>query len=75
MELKVLLHAIDVLEDIIDDTWHDSMKLRVRDDTLHGVGLTRRGLPVCKDGSIVPIEDICKGKEKANIRDMATSGA
>lgn len=58
MELKVLLHAVDVLEDIVDDARHDAMQLRVRHNTLHGMSFAGGCLPICKDGAVVAIEHI-----------------
>ena len=38
----------------------NSLKPGIIDDTLHGVGFPTGGLTICKDGSIVAREDICK---------------
>ena len=66
MELKVFLHGVDVVENIIDNSGDDSLHGWVVDDTLHGVGLARGGLSISKYGSIVTTQNICKHK-KINI--------
>ena len=37
---------------------NDSLKCRVSDDSLHGVGFTRGGLTVGEDGSIVAAQNV-----------------
>lgn len=39
MELQVLLHVIDMVEDVLDDAWDDALKVGVTNDALHSVGL------------------------------------
>ena len=39
MELQVLLHRVDVVEDVVDDPGDDSLHAGVVDDPLHGVSL------------------------------------
>ena len=53
MELKVFLHAVDVVEDILNDPWNDSLKSRVIDDTLHCVSFSTGGLAVGEYSSVV----------------------
>ena len=53
MKLQVLLLRVDVIEDVIDNPGDDALHGGVVDDTLHGVGLTRRRLSISKYGSIV----------------------
>ena len=53
MKLQVLLHGVDVIEDVIDNPGDDALHGGVVDDALHGVGLTRRRLSISKYGSIV----------------------
>ena len=61
MELQVLLHGINVVEDVVDNPGDDALHGGVIDDTLHGVGFTRWRLSVSKYGSIVATQDICEG--------------
>ena len=58
MELQVLLHRVDVVEDIIDDAGDDALHVGVVDDALHGVRLAAGGLPVREDGSVIPAQYI-----------------
>ena len=60
MKLQIFFHAIDVLENIINDARHDSMQVWVTHDTFHRVSFTRRCLSIRKYGAIVAIEHICK---------------
>ena len=53
VELKVFLHAVDVVEDILNDPWNDSLKSRVIDDTLHCVSFSTGGLAVGEYSSVV----------------------
>ena len=53
MELQVLLHGINVVEDVVDNPGDDALHGGVIDDALHGVGLSRRRLSISKYGSIV----------------------
>lgn len=64
MELQVLFHAVDVVEDVVDDAGNDSLFARVANDSLHGVRLARRRLPIRKDGSIVTTQHICNNKTR-----------
>lgn len=59
VKLQVLLHGVDVIEDVVDDTRDDSLLARVTDDTLHCVRLPRRRLPVGEYRPVVPAEHIC----------------
>ena len=59
MELQVLLHGINVVEDVVDNPGDDALHGGVIDDTLHGMSLTRRRLSIGKYGSIVTAQNIC----------------
>jgi hypothetical protein len=54
VELKILFHGVDVVEDVIDNPGDDALHGGVVDDALHGVGLSRGCLSIGKDGSIIP---------------------
>lgn len=64
MELQVLFHAVDVVEDVVDDARNNSLFARVADDSLHGVRLAGRRLTVRKDGSVVTTQHICNNKTR-----------
>lgn len=40
MELEILLHAVDVVEDVVDDSRDDSLFVWIAEDALHRVGFT-----------------------------------
>lgn len=40
MEFQVFLHAIDVIEDVIDDSRDNTLLVRIADDSLHRVRFT-----------------------------------
>ena len=67
MELEVLLHGINVVEDVIDNPWDDALHGWVVDYPLHGMGLSGRRLSVSKYGSIVSTKNIC---EKINVKEI-----
>ena len=46
--------------------WYDSLHVWVINDSLHGVGFPTRGLAVCKDGSVISGEHICKAQLQDN---------
>ena len=56
MELKILLHGVDMVEDVVDDPGDDALLVGVVDDPLHGVGLSARGLAVGEYCSIVAVQ-------------------
>ena len=58
VELEVLLHRIDVVEDVVDNPGYDAQLVGVVDDALHGVGLAARGLTIGEYGSIVSTQHI-----------------
>ena len=53
MELEVLFHGVNMIEDVVDNPGDDALHGGVVDDALHGVGLSRRRLSISKYGSIV----------------------
>ena len=65
MELQILFHRINMVEDVIDNSWNNSLHSWVIDDTLHGVSLTRRRLSISKYGSIVSTKNICVKNTKS----------
>ena len=67
MELKVLLHGVNVVEDVIDNPGDDALHGWVIDHPLHGMGLSGRRLSVSKYGSIVSTKNIC---EKINVKEI-----
>ena len=58
VELEVFFHGIDVIEDVIDNPRDDTLHGGIIYHSLHGVGLPRRCLTVCKDGSIITTQHI-----------------
>ena len=67
MELKVLLHRINVVEDVIDNPRDDPLHGWVIDDPLHCVSLAGRRLAISKYGSIVATKNIC---EKSTLKNQ-----
>ena len=59
MELEVLFHGVNMIEDVVDNPGDNALHGGVVDDTLHGVRLTRRRLSISKYGSIVTAQNIC----------------
>ena len=59
VELQVLLHRVDVVEDVVDDPGDDSLHAGVVDDPLHGVSLAGGGLAISKYCSVVSTQNIC----------------
>ena len=59
MELEVLFHGVNMIEDVVDNPGDDALHGGVIDDALHGVSLTRRRLSIGKYGSIVTAQNIC----------------
>lgn len=53
VELEVHLHAVDVVEDVVDDARNDTLLRRITHDTLHRVSLTGGCLTISEDCSIV----------------------
>ena len=64
MELEVLLHAVDVVEDIGDDPGDDALEVRPAQHALHRVGFARGRLAIGEDGAVVAHEYICGEREK-----------
>ena len=58
MELEILLHRVDVVEDIVHNPGDNSLLVGVVNDTLHGVGFTARSLAVGKYSSVVSTQNI-----------------
>ena len=58
MELQILLHGVDVVEDVVDNPGYDALLVGVVNDALHGVGLAARGLTIGEYGSIVSTQHI-----------------
>ncbi len=58
MELQVLLHGVDVIEDVVHNPGDDSLFVGVVDDPLHGVGLTTGSLSVSEYCSIISTQYI-----------------
>ena len=69
MELEVLLHRVDVVEDVIDNPWDDALHSWVVDYPLHSMGHSGRRLTISKYGSIVSTKNIC---EKINVNKFNT---
>ena len=65
MELEVLLHRVDVVEDVIYNPWDDALHSWVVDYPLHSMGLSGRRLTISKYGSIISTKNIC---EKINVK-------
>jgi len=60
VEFKVFIHAVDVVEDVLDDARDDSLQVAIPQHPLHRVRLPRRCLAVREDRAVVPTEYICK---------------
>ena len=58
MELQVLLHGVDVIEDVVHNPGDDSLFVGIVDDPLHGVGLTTGSLSVSEYCSIISTQYI-----------------
>lgn len=69
MEFEIFLHGINVVEDVVDNSWNNPLHGGVIDDTLHRVGFTRRRLSIGKYGSVVATQNIC---EKINVKEILT---
>ena len=69
MEFEIFLHGINVVEDVVDNSWNNPLHGGVIDDTLHRVGFTRRRLSISKYGSVVATQNIC---EKINVKEILT---
>ena len=69
MEFEIFLHGINVVEDVVDNSWNNPLHGGVIDDTLHRVGFTRRRLSIGKYGSVVATQNIC---EKINVNEILT---
>ena len=59
MELEVLFHGVNMIEDVVDNPGYDALHGRVVDDSLHGVGLPGWRLSVGKYCAVVAAQDIC----------------
>ena len=60
MEFKVFIHAVDVVEYVLDDARDDSLQVAIPQHPLHCVRLSRRCLAVREDRAVVPTEYIWK---------------
>ncbi len=58
MELKVLLHGVDVVEDVVDNPGYDALLVGVVDDPLHRVGLPAGRLAVGEYRPVVTAQHI-----------------
>ena len=67
MELQVLLHGVNVVEDVVDDPWDDALHSWVVDYPLHSMGLSGRRLTVSKYSSIVSTKNICEKSMSNNL--------
>ena len=67
MELQVLLHGVNVVEDVIDDPRDDALHSWVIDYPLHSMGLSGRRLTVSKYSSIVSTKNICEKSMSNNL--------
>ena len=65
VKLEVLVHLVDVGEDVADDARDDPLQLCVAQHSLHRVRLSRRRLPVREDRSVVAAQHICKARKSA----------
>lgn len=74
MELEVLFHAVNVVENVVDDSRNDALKVRITNDSFHGVGLARGGLAIGKNGSIVSHEHILDNTPGSLIVNLLLAG-
>lgn len=58
LELYVFIHRINMIENIINDSWNNSLHFWIAKNSLHCVCFTRRSLSVSKYGSIVSFEHV-----------------
>ena len=58
MELQILFHAVDVVENVIDDSWDDTLEIGIANNAFHCMGLTGRSLTIGKNGAIITVKDI-----------------
>ena len=65
MKLEVLVHLVDVGEDVADDAWDDSLQLSVAQHSFHRVRLSRGRLSVREDRSVVAAQHICNAHTSA----------
>ena len=59
MELEVLFHGVNMIEDVVDNPGDDALHGGVVDDALHGVGLSRWRLTIGKYCPVIATQDIC----------------
>ena len=59
VKLQILVHLVDIGEDVADDSWNDALHLLTTKHSLHRMRLTGRRLPVREDCSVVATEYIC----------------
>ena len=58
MELEVLFHGVNMIEDVVDNPGDDALHGGVVDDALHGVGLPTGRLSVGKNSPVVARQNI-----------------
>ena len=58
MELQVLVHVVNMGENIAHNSGDDSLQVIVSQHPFHCMCFSRRGLTIGKDGSIEPTEHI-----------------
>ena len=54
---------LDLLEDVLEGTWHDTLVYGVVGDTSNREGLSSTSLTVSKNGTIVTLDDILTDRE------------
>lgn len=68
MELQILVHVVDVVENVLDNTWDNALQSGIPNDTFHSMGFAGRCLPVGKDGAVIPVENICNTNKGIHLR-------
>lgn len=58
VKLQILFHGVDVIENVVNNAWNDTLFHRITDDALHCVRLAGGCLTIGKYRSIVASEDI-----------------
>ena len=53
VKLQVLLHRVDMVENIVNNSGYNALFVRVVDDALHGVSLATGGLAIRKYRPVV----------------------
>lgn len=74
VKLDVLVHRVDVVEDVVHDSRYDAHVLAIVEHTLHRVRLARRRLAVGEDGAVVAAEHILDDRLRRLIVHLLLAG-